>query len=340
MLELGLLERRWRKETSRLPVTGEPWAALKSVEWDGRTLESWIVQHVRTADARELARLASRAVLCAESQQISYLFFLDYLRQGQGVRMLTDVEGGAQQSKFVGGAWQIASRVADQLGDSVRLDEPVSAVEQDSQGVTVFTENQQYQASHLIMAIPPVLASKVAFSPPLPAKRNALHQRMPMGSVIKIHVAYERPFWRHRGLNGSVASNDRHFNVVFDQSPEDESLGILVGFIDGEHAIAMSDEDEETRRQQVITDLVHYFGPDAANPISYVEQDWIKERWSQGCYVAHMAPGVMTSYGDAIREPCGRIHWAGTETATEWMGYLDGALQLGIRAAKEVLTAQ
>lgn len=340
LLELGLLERRWKKHVRSLPATGEPWAALSSSEWDAHTLESWIVQHVRTADAREFARIISRAVLCTESHQISYLFFLEYLRQGQGVRTLTDVEGGAQQSKFVGGAWQIPWRMADQLGESVRLNAPVIAVEQDSQSVTVFTEGEQYQARHLIMAVPPVLASKVVFSPPLPAKRNALHERLPMGSVIKIHVAYQRPFWRQRGLNGAVVSNDRHFNVVFDQSPEDESLGVLVGFIDGDHAIAMSDEDEETRRQQVIRDLVHYFGPDAANPIAYVEQDWTKERWSQGCYVAHAPPGVITSYGDAIREPCGRIHWAGTETATEWMGYLDGALQSGVRAANEVLLAQ
>jgi len=340
LLELGLLERRWKKQTGSLPVSGEPWTATKAEEWDAHTLESWTLQHVRTADAREFARIVSRAVLCTESHHISYLFFLEYLRQGKGLETLTGVEGGAQQSKFAGGAWQIPRLMAEHLGESVRLNAPVIAVEQDTHSVTVFTEDEQCQADHLIMAVPPGLASRIAFYPPLPAKRNALQGHMPMGSVIKIHVAYERPFWRQRGLNGAVISNDRHLNVVFDQSPENESLGVLVGFIDGDHAIAMSDESEATRRQQVLKDLVHYFGPDAAKPIAYVEQDWIREQWSQGCYVAHMPPGAITSYGDAIREPCGRIHWAGTETATEWMGYLDGALQSGIRAAKEILSTQ
>ena len=339
LLELGLLERRWQKEIKSLPVTGEPWAAVRSGEWDAHTLESWILQHVRTADAREFARIISRAVLCAESHHVSYLYFLEYLRQGHGLEALIGTEGGAQQSKFRGGAWQIPKRMADQLGNCIELNSPVIAVEQTTECVKVFTADQEYQASRLIMAVPPVMASKVVYNPPLPAKRNALHERMPMGSVIKIHVAYQRPFWRERGLNGAVVSNDRHFNVVFDQTPEDESLGVLVGFIDGDHATAMSAEDEPTRRQQVIRDLVHYFGSDAANPIAYVEQDWMKERWSQGCYVAHMPPGVMTSFGDIIREPCGRIHWAGTETATEWMGYLDGALQSGIRAAREVVSS-
>lgn len=161
-----------------------------------------------------------------------------------------------------------------------------------------------------------------------------------MGSVIKIHIAYERPFWRQRGLNGAVVSTDRHFNVVFDQSLGDDGLGVLVGFIDADHAIAASALGEEARRQLVINDLVHYFGPEAAQPMAIVEQDWTRETWSRGCYVAHTAPGVMTSFGDVIRQPCGRIHWAGTETATEWTGYLDGALQSGVRAAGEVVARQ
>tara|TARA_R100000322_G_scaffold132674_3_gene88582 strand:+ start:955 stop:2313 length:1359 start_codon:yes stop_codon:yes gene_type:complete len=339
LLELGLLERRWQKEIASLPTTGEPWAAAKAQEWDAHTLESWILGHVRTAEAREFARVVSRAVLCAEPRQVSYLYFLEYLRQGRGLKALTGVEGGAQQDKFVGGAWQISKRMADRLGDSVKLNAPVLAVEQDDQTVTVVTETARYSARRLIMAVPPILASKIAFNQPLPSKRNALHERMPMGSVIKIHVAYKHAFWRQRGFNGSVVSNDRHFNVVFDQTPDDERLGILVGFIDGDQAIAMSAMTEESRYQQVIADLVHYFGQEAAHPIGYVEQDWTREQWSRGCYVAHMPPGVMTSFGDIIRQPCGRIHWAGTETATEWMGYLDGALQSGIRAASEVVAA-
>jgi monoamine oxidase len=227
--------------------------------------------------------------------------------------------------------------MAEQIADSLVLNSPALAIDQSSQDVTVITTSNRYKAKHLIIAVPPALASRIHYSQPLPSKRNALLERMPMGSVIKIHVAYESPFWRKRGLNGSVISNDRIFNVVFDQSQSDDGIGILVGFIDGNNAITMSAKDESMRREQVVSDLVHYFGPEAANPIAYVEQDWTKEQWSRGCYVAHTAPGTITAFGETIREPCGRIHWAGTETATEWTGYLDGALQSGIRAAKEIL---
>ncbi|WP_159660334.1 flavin monoamine oxidase family protein [Alcanivorax xiamenensis] len=340
LLELGRLERRWAKEMRSLPTTAEPWLAVKAKQWDSETLESWILKHVHTRGAREFARTIARAVLCAEPRQVSYLCFLEYLRQGQGLETLIGTQGGAQQDKFIGGAWRIPERMAEQLGGGIVLNAPVLAVEQNGQYVTVTTEGRKYTAPYLIMAVPPVLAGKIGYNRPLPSKRSALLERMPMGSVIKIHVAYQSAFWRQRGLNGAVVSNDRIFNVVFDQSLDDNGMGVLVGFIDGDHAIAMSAHDETARRQQVITDLVHYFGQDAANPIDYVEQDWTAEPWSRGCYVAHTAPGVITSFGDTLREPCGRIHWAGTETAIEWTGYLEGALQSGMRAAREVIAAQ
>ncbi len=339
LLELGLLERRWQREMASLP-SDAPWAAVRAGEWDAETLESWILKHVRTAAARDFTRTITRAVFCAETRQVSYLCFLEYLRQGHGLETLIGTEGGAQQDKFVGGAWQIARRMADRLTDDIVLNAPVLAVEQQADRVRVSTRDGAHEARHLIMAVPPVLTSRIHYNAPLPAKRQALLERMPMGSVIKIHIAYERPFWRQRGLNGSVASTDRQFNVVFDQSLADDGPGVLVGFLDADHAIAASALDDESRRRLVVADLVHYFGPEAAQPIAYVEHDWTRETWSRGCYVAHTPPGIITSFGDIIRDPCGRIHWAGTETATESMGYLDGALQSGIRAAQEVLAVQ
>lgn len=339
LLELGLLDRRWRKQIASLPAT-TPWSAERSADWDAQSVESWLRAHVRTHSARDFVRVITRALLCAEPQQVSYLCLLEYMRQGRGLESLIGTEGGAQQDKFVGGAWQISKLMADQLHDKLKLNAPALAVEQHADHVVVTTPQSRYSAARLIMAIPPALAAQVHYSAVLPSTKFGLLQRMPMGAVIKIHVAYKLPFWRKRGLNGAVISSNRHFNVVFDQSPDDESVGVLVGFMDGAHAVQMSALGEDARRRQVIDDLVAYFGQDAANPVAYVDQDWTQEPWSLGGYSAHMPPGVMTQYGQAIREPCDRIHWAGTETATEWCGYLDGALQSGVRVAREVVEAQ
>ncbi len=336
LIEVGLIDRRWQRETASLPL-GQPWRAARAREWDAESVESWISRNVYTSAAAAFIRAIVGAFLCSDASEVSYLFFLEMLRAGQGLQVMSAVEGGAQHYKFAGGAWQVAKRMAERLESDIRLNAPVLAIEQDTDSVRVILSTESYAASHVILAVPPPLAARLRFSPALPTKRMGLLQRMPMGNVIKIHVAYPTPFWRKRGLNGSVLGVGRDVGIVLDQTLVDERIGVLVGLIEGPHATMMSSLSGEARRRRVLADLVHYFGEDAEQPLGYTEYDWSVDEWAAGGYAAHLAPGVLTGYGDALRQPFGRIHWAGTETATEWMGYLDGALQSGIRSAGEVM---
>ncbi|XP_053542970.1 amine oxidase [flavin-containing] A isoform X5 [Ictalurus punctatus] len=93
----------------------------------------------------------------------------------------------------------------------------------------------------------------------------------------------------------------------------------------------------EDRRDAVVSSLVKYLGPEAASYVHYEEKDWSKEEYNGGCPVNVMVPGMLTFYQPGLCKPCGRIYWAGTETATRWCGYLSGAVQSGQRAALEVL---
>lgn len=338
LLELGLAGYRWDRAGTKLPDAA-PWSASRAHDWDAQSLESWITRNIRTTAGRQLARTTASAILCTNPSQVSYLYFLEVLRQGHGFQPMISIENGAQQDKFVGGAWQVSKRMADDLDRSVILGAPVHAVEQDSESVRAHTARGTYTAERLIMTAAPPLVSRIGFSPELPVRRQALMERMPMGSVIKLFVAYRTPFWRRWGLNGAVVSTDRPLGIVFDQTPQDERIGMLVGLIEGHHAVTMSSLTTEARRKQALADLTRYFGDEAAEPLDYIDVDWIVDEWAHGGYAAHMPPGVMTAYGDTLREPCGRIHWAGTETATESMGYFEGALQSGVRAASEVLHA-
>src|SRR5262249_26635140 len=117
------------------------------------------------------------------------------------------------------------------------------------------------------------------------------------------------------------------------------SPGVLVGFLEGRHADSCSRMDADDRRKQVVTDLVGYFGPQAQNPIAYIERDWAEEEFSRGCYGAFAVPGTLTRFGPALRAPVGPLHWAGTETATKWTGYMDGAAESGHRVAREIAPA-
>ena len=125
--------------------------------------------------------------------------------------------------------------------------------------------------------------------------------------------------------------------VMFDNSPPDGAPGVLLGFLEGRQARELGEWDPEARRRAVIGCFSRVFGPQAAEPLDYVERVWAQEEWTRGGYGCYMPPGGWVSYGRALRRPIGRIHWAGAETATVWNGYMDGAVQSGERSAAEVL---
>ncbi|MFC7230436.1 flavin monoamine oxidase family protein [Saliphagus sp. GCM10025308] len=235
-----------------------------------------------------------------------------------------------------GGAQQLSQLMADELADVVHLEAPVRAITQDESGVTVESDGGTYTGTFAIVAIPPTLAGRIAYTPTLPARRDALTQRMPMGATIKCIATYEEPFWRSDGYSGFVLTEDAVVGFVFDDLAAESTTGALVGFVVGSQARTWSERDATDRRERVLDDFARYFGDRAVEPVEYVEQSWSNEQWSAGCYAGNMTPGTMTAYGSVLREPVGRIHWAGTETATQWCGYMDGAIRSGNRAADEV----
>jgi monoamine oxidase len=157
-----------------------------------------------------------------------------------------------------------------------------------------------------------------------------------MGTIIKVQCLYPDPFWRAAGLTGQTCSDSGAVRITFDNTPDQGVPGVLLGFIEGEQGRIWGRQSRENRRAAVLDCMVHDFGKEAGTPVEYIEHSWAEEEYIRGGYAGYMPPGVWTSYGAALRDPIGPIHWAGTETATIWNGYMDGALQSGERAAAEV----
>jgi monoamine oxidase len=335
LIELLFMQKRWERAMKTLPA-GAPWTAPRAEEWDGQTLESWIRKNLRTRAAREFARLVPRGAWAAEARQVSYLWFLDALRAGTGLDYLMGVKNGALDAKLKGGMHQIPRRMAEELGERVVLNAAVTRIIQDEHGARVTTGIGDYTARFVIVAGPPGPVARIAFEPHLPASRDLLHQRMPMGAIVKAAVAYKRAFWRDQGFSGQVATDDDVVGLVLDDWLEG-TTPMLLCFIEGRHAVEMSGAGREARKEKVLASLIRFFGPEAADAIGYEDNDWLLEPHTNG-YVGHMPPGTMTRIGHALREPCGRIHWAGTETEPQWAGYIEGGLRSGIRAANEVMT--
>ncbi|HLV98004.1 MAG TPA: flavin monoamine oxidase family protein [Ktedonobacterales bacterium] len=316
-----------------------PWSAAEAAAWDAQTVETWLEQNVPAPQVREVLTLGVRSVFGVEPSDLSLLHFLFYIHSAGNLNTLVSVTRGAQERHFHEGAQGIANKVATALGERVILNAPIHTVIQDERGVRVIGDTLAVTAERAILAIPPVLAGRLRYQPAMPALRDQLTQRMPMGSVIKVQCLYPTPFWRDEGWSGQIANNDGLVSITFDNTAESGAPGVLLGFVEGKAARIWGERSLEERRQAVIACLVNYFGQQAARPAEYLEKYWAADEYARGCYSGYMPPGVWTSYGRALREPVGRVHWAGTETATIWNGYMDGAVQSGERAADEALKA-
>jgi monoamine oxidase len=189
----------------------------------------------------------------------------------------------------------------------------------------------------VIVAAPPPTVLDLGFHPHLPSARRSLLASVRMGQLMKCDAIYPTPFWRAAGLNGFGISDHGAARAVFDNTPPSGGPGVLLAFVGGSTWRTYGVQLPDQRRAAVLQGFADMFGPQALSPVDYVEHDWTHERWTRGGPTAIHGPGTLSAYGRTVREPFGRVHWAGTETATYWSGYMDGAVSSGQRAAAEVL---
>jgi monoamine oxidase len=330
-------------DMARTVPVAAPWKAPRAGEWDGQTFETWKLANTLTPAGRAAIDAISESVWGAMPRDLSFLYVLLYVAAAGNestpgtLERLVATTGGAQESRFVGGTQLICIEAARQLGrKAVVLRSPVRRIVQRRGGTIVETDRASFAARRVIVAMPPALAGLIDYRPALPALRAQLTQRTPMGSYAKVEAIYDKPFWRGAGLTGQ-AFGDRYVSSTFDQTPPDGTPGVLVGFVGGTHARRWEALDGDARRKLVLDDFAAYFGPQAAAPTEYLEARWTSDIWTRGDPVGFTPPGVLVDFGEALRAPVGRIHWAGTETSDYWIGYMDGAVRSGERAAKEAL---
>ncbi|HUF54806.1 MAG TPA: flavin monoamine oxidase family protein [Dehalococcoidia bacterium] len=313
-----------------------PWNAPDARALDGMSVQTWIDQNLDTPRARDGFQTAIEAVFAAEPHDVSLLHALFYAKSGQGFFYLVSTEGGAQADRFNGGAQTVVQKAAATL-DEVWLSCPVRSIRQDNGSITALGDDFSVTGKVCVVTAPPALAGRIDYDPIMPPLRDQLTTRAPMGSVIKVHAVYDTPWWRDEGLSGRVVSDTGPIKVIFDNSPPEGKPGLLMGFIEGGDGRRLSGFEPAERRKLALECFVRYFGERAANPIDFIEGNWPAEQWSRGCYGAVLPAGTLVSCGTALREPVGRIHWAGTETAEINCGYMDGAVRSGERVANEVL---
>ena len=313
-----------------------PWTAPNAAGWDAMSYADYLATAGLSDDDLAAIALMSLLTFGAMPEALSFLYVLFYIHSAGGVMRLDATEGGAQESRIVGGSQTLALRMAQDLGDAVRLSSPVKTVRNwDDEGpVEIETAKGLVKARRVIMALSPSQAAAIEFAPALPSAKAGLIAAWPnAGSGLKVHVSYDKPFWRARRLSGNIYKPDTQlFGWAADASPPDGSIGVIT-------TLGMSDSlSPEARKAATLEILAKCLGPEALKPTDYVQFDWAQETYTRGC-VSPLAKGVLTQHGAALRAATGHLSWAGTETSVQWMGYMDGAIRAGRRAASESLAA-
>ncbi|XP_036404314.1 amine oxidase [flavin-containing]-like [Megalops cyprinoides] len=320
-----------------------PWSSPHAEQWDNMTMRDFIDNVCWTRVAKDFARLFVNVNVTSEPHEVSALWFLWYVKQCGGVRRIFSTSNGGQERKFVGGSGQISERIAEQLKGRIKLNQPVVRLSQNDREVSVETiTGDRYQGAYAISAIPPGLTMNIHYEPELPPVRNQLIQRVPMGSIIKCMMYYRSAFWREKGYCGTmmIEDEDSPISMTLDDTKPDGSCPCIMGFILARKARELIDLTRDERKQRICQIYAKVLGtPEALQPVHYEEKDWCGEQYSGGCYTAYYPPGTFRQFSRVLREPVGRLFFAGTETATKWSGYMDGAVQAGERAAREVLHA-
>lgn len=340
-------------ELDRMAATvpaADPWDASKARDWDATTVETWKQSNTVSPFGRIWVDLLTFAATTAEPGEVSLLHLVAYLaRLGDGRHGTDEVLDFIFRGDLVlGGLQQIPDGLAKRLGRRVVLDAPVRRIAQRSGRVSVESDAGTVLAKRAIVATAPSLNALIDFEPGLPGLRAQLLQRYPQGSVTTFAAIYNRPFWRDEGLTGRAVGLEP-FWAVSDNSPPDGSSGRLVAQTYSSQQRRYARLPARRRRALLLDNLATYFGARARSPMMTLERNWtgavtvdapfvddVHGSWTRGC-PGYLAPGVLSSFGPGVREPFGRVHWAGTEHSVSYNTYVEGAVRSGHAVAGRVL---
>ncbi|CAG5129943.1 unnamed protein product [Candidula unifasciata] len=348
LLDLHWLLTKLDRFQSELSVE-DPCSHPRAAEWDAISLAAYLDRTLCTKGARAANEAAVRCILGCESSQISFLYYLLFLHMAGGIKNIVEAtDFTAQEWKIQGGAQQISQILAERIGEhAVRLGDPVTVVQQSENRVVVSTaKGWTGSAPYIILAAPPKALEHIAFLPRLSEERVDFMKHMPMGNMTKVIVTYEKAFWRCKNQSGQIVSDGGEatvagcplgpLSITYDATSYN-GCPALVGFLGGEAAVCWTTQTAKIRQKAVLDHFAVFFGPEVFTFLDYIEKNWNDEPFSWGAPVSYITPGGSANFAKAIRRPDGRIHFAGTETATSWSGYMSGAVQAGERSALEVL---
>ncbi|QIZ97611.1 NAD(P)/FAD-dependent oxidoreductase [Leifsonia sp. PS1209] len=314
-----------------------PWEHPQAEELDEISFRRWLETQTDDEEARlNIGMFIAGAMLTKPAHAFSALQALLMAASAGSFSHLVDADF-ILDKRVKGGLQQVPLLLAERLGDDLHLNAPVRTMRWNEEGVTAIADGVEVKARFAILALPPVLISRISYEPPLPRLQQQLHQHLSMGFVIKVHAVYETPFWREDGYSGTAFSPYELVHEAYDNCYDGDQRGTLVGFVSDEAADAVFRLSPEERKARILESLSHYYGPKALDTVVYYESDWGSEEWTRGAYAASFDMGGLARYGADLRTPVGPIHFSCSDMAGKGYQHVDGAIRVGRETAAAIV---
>lgn len=315
-----------------------PWEHPEAERLDRITFQQWLEEETDDVEARDnIALYVGPAMLTKPAWAFSALQAVLMAASAGSFHHLVDADFILDR-RVAGGLASVPLELARRLGDRVRLEQDVTAIEYDDHGATVVVGGERLRARRVILAVPPPLVRRIRFTPELPSVHRHAREHQSFGLVIKVQVEYPRPFWREQGLSGTGFGPYQLVHEVYDNTPDGYSTGHLVGFVSDVEADRVDRLSADDRKQQVLESLVAYFGDEARTPSTYVESDWQHQELTGGAYGTSFDVGGLTRYGHVLREPVGPLEFGTSDVSGLGFQHVDGAVRVGTELAQRALT--
>jgi len=314
-----------------------PWEHPDAVRLDSVSFSAWLEEQCDDVEARDnVALYVGPAMLTKPAHSFSALQAVLMAASAGSFSNLVDADFILDR-RVVGGLASVPRTLAQRLGERVRLNADVTMVEWDDEGATVHVGTETYRARRVVLAVPPTVVRRIRFRPELPAEHRMAREHQSFGLVLKVQVVYATPFWREQGLSGTGFAPYQPVHEVYDNTPEGDPRGFLVGFVSDLNADAAGQLSQEERRERILDSLAAYFGDQALQPVLFHLSDWQHQELTGGAYGTSFDLGGLSRYGSVLREPVGPIEFGSSDVAGLGFQHVDGAIRVGSELAARLL---
>ncbi|WP_428429412.1 flavin monoamine oxidase family protein [Pararhizobium sp.] len=295
----------------------------------GLTVGEWLARQSDPPGAKASYQAMVEGLWCRPIEEIPLWYLIDNDRR--------TISNGNELQYFAEGTIHVlAEALAATLGPRLRLGTPVLHITRTDGSVLVTRGNGDVlTARQMIIAVPPVMASRIVHVPELPKPLDGALAAWKSGTVIKALVRYERPFWRDRGLSGMIMWRDTLGLFACDVSSAQTTA--LVVFAGGPLAVEWSGRGRVFIEVEIRRRLVDALGEAAADVTGLLIRNWVSDPWSGGGYSDVIADLQAYDTEDILRAGAPPVHFASSELASSFPAYIEGAIVAGREAAVRVI---